>query len=75
MDSKFVRNKLKYLVKWQGYLNQADWTWETEDKILQDNKDEFHENHPSAPRRVDTRQIDFREKATQDKNPNPEWLL
>ena len=49
MDSKFVWNKLKYLVKWWGYPNQADWTWEPEDKILWDNKDKFHENHPSAP--------------------------
>ena len=49
MDLKFVRNKLKYLVKWRGYPNQADWTWEPEDKILQDNRNEFHENHPSAP--------------------------
>ena len=53
MDLKFVQNKLKYLVKWRGYPNQADWTWEPEDKILRDNKDEFHENHPSAPRQVD----------------------
>ena len=49
MDSKFVRNKLKYLVKWRGYPNQANWTWEPEDKILWDNKDKFHENHPSTP--------------------------
>ena len=74
MDSKFVRNKLKYLVKWRGYPNQADWTWEPEDKILRDNKDEFHENHPSTPRRVDVRQIHFQEKVTEDENPNPEWL-
>jgi hypothetical protein len=49
MDSRFVQNKLKCLVKWRGYSNPADLTWEPEDKILQDNKDEFHENHPSAP--------------------------
>jgi hypothetical protein len=74
MDSKFVRNKLKYLVKWRGYPNQANWTWEPEDKILRDNEDEFHENHPSAPQRVDVHQIHFKETVTQDKNPNPEWL-
>ena len=70
MDLKFVQNKLKYLVKWQGCPNQADWTWKPEDKILWDNKDEFHEHHHSAPWWVDN----FKEKVMQDKNPNPEWL-
>jgi hypothetical protein len=49
MDSKLVRGGIKYLVKWKGYPNQVDWTWEPEDKILQDNRNEFHEKHPNAP--------------------------
>ena len=48
MDSKLVRNKLKYLVKWKGYPNQTDWTWKPEEKILQDNRDEFYEKYPNA---------------------------
>jgi Chromo (CHRromatin Organisation MOdifier) domain len=50
MESKLSRGKLKYLVKWEGYLNHADWTWEPEESILPDNRAEFHEKHPSAPR-------------------------
>ena len=58
MDSQFKRNKLEYLVQWKVYPNP----WEPEEKIIQDNKDEFHENHPAVPRRVDTHQIKFRKK-------------
>jgi len=49
-DSKLSRGKLKYLVKWEGYPNRADWTWEPEDSILPNNRAEFHEKHPGAPR-------------------------
>jgi len=59
MDSKLSRGKLKYLVKWEGYPNRADWTWEPESSILPDNHAEFHEKHPSAPRRVDIRGMNF----------------
>ena len=33
MDSKVVHGKIKYLVKWKGYPDKADWTWEPEEKI------------------------------------------
>src|ERR1700720_3204744 len=52
MDSKVVHGKIKYLVKWKGYLDKADWTWEPEEKILEDNRKEFHEKHSGAPRRI-----------------------
>jgi Chromo (CHRromatin Organisation MOdifier) domain len=52
MDSKLSRGKLKYLVKWEGYPNPTEWTWEPEESILADNRAEFHEKHPSAPWRI-----------------------
>ena len=39
-------------VKWKGYPDKADWTWEPEEKILEDNRREFHEKHSGAPRRI-----------------------
>jgi len=59
MDSKFSQGKLHYLIKWKDYPNCADWTWEPEGKILPENKDEFHEKHPSAPWRI-TAQLKFK---------------
>ena len=49
MDSRLSRGKLQYLVKWKDYPNRVDWTWEPESKILPENREEFHEQHPSAP--------------------------
>ena len=46
-------------MKWKDYPNRVDWTWEPESKILLENKEEFHEKHPSAPRRI-TAQLQFR---------------
>jgi transposase InsO family protein len=59
MDSKFSRGKLKYLVKWEGYPNPTEWTWEPEESVLADNREEFHEKHPNAPRRVDVQGMHF----------------
>ena len=73
MDSNVVRNKLKYIVKWKGYPNQTDWTWEPEKKILQDNRDEFHEKYPNAPQRVDIRKIHFRERLVEDESTKQGW--
>jgi Chromo (CHRromatin Organisation MOdifier) domain len=53
MDSKLLRGKLKYLIKWEGYPNWTEWTWESEESILADNRAEFHKRHPNAPRRID----------------------
>src|SRR6202040_4155824 len=52
MDSKVVRGKIKYLVKWKGYPDKADCTGEPEEKILKDNRKEFHEKHSGAPQRI-----------------------
>ena len=60
MDSKLSRGKLKYLVKWEGYPNPMDWTWEPKESILTDNRVEFHEKHPSMPRRIDIHRMNFR---------------
>ena len=47
LDSKFVRNRLRYLVKWEGY---HETTWEPAESI---NKlradDEFHDQYPLKP--------------------------
>jgi hypothetical protein len=59
MDSKFSQGKLQYLIKWKDYPNHVDWTWEPEDKILPNNRTEFHEKHPSAPRWI-TAQLKFK---------------
>jgi Chromo (CHRromatin Organisation MOdifier) domain len=60
MDSKLSRGKLKYLVKWEGYPNPMEWTWEPEESILTDNRAEFREKHPSAPQHIDIRGMSFR---------------
>ena len=33
LNHKFERNKLKYQVKWLGYEDEADWTWEPADNL------------------------------------------
>ena len=58
MDSRLSQGKLQYLVKWKDYPNCVDWTWGPESKILPENRGEFHERHPSAPRRI-TAQLQF----------------
>jgi hypothetical protein len=65
---------LKYLVKWKGYPNQTNWTWEPEEKILQDNRDEFHEKYPNAPRQVDIQKIHFRERLVEDESTKQGWM-
>jgi hypothetical protein len=74
MDSKYTRGKLKYLVQWEGYPNRMDWTWEPEDKFVQAIKDEFHKKHPSAPRRIDIRQMHFTERKTDYEPQQQRWL-
>jgi len=33
LDSQMYRRKLQYLVKWKGYPNCVDWTWEPESNL------------------------------------------
>jgi hypothetical protein len=37
-----------------------EWTWEPEESILANNRAEFHEKHPSTPRRLDIHGMKFR---------------
>ena len=60
----------------EGYPNRADWTWEPESSILPDNRAEFHEKHPSAPRHVDIRRMNFQpmpESLTDNALPAITW--
>ena len=58
LDSKLVRGKLQYLVKWKGYTDEHN-SWEPETNVKHSKKllTEFHKQNPSAPRRIST--IDF----------------
>jgi hypothetical protein len=52
LDSRLLRSKLHFLVKWKGY-GYEDNKWVTEDELnapalLQD----FYRRHPGAPRRL-----------------------
>lgn len=56
-DSRMRRRKLQYLIEWEGYPAQSDWTWEPEINLA-DAKEaiaDFHILHPSAPRRIEIR--------------------
>jgi len=47
LDSKFVRNRLQYLVKWEDY---DETTWEPAESINKLRRvDEFHERYPLKP--------------------------
>ena len=61
MDSKLIRGKLHYLVKWIGYPLCHEWTWEPAGNLmhLQDSINEFHSSHPSALRPVDLNLFHF----------------
>ena len=52
-DSKLIRGKLHYLVKWRGYP-QEESNWEPADHLKDAPKavKEFHQKHPFAPRRI-----------------------
>ena len=48
LDSKFIRNRLRYLVKWESYDKT---TWEPAESINELHAvDEFHERYPLKPR-------------------------
>ena len=53
LDSKVVRKKFKYLVKWKGYPDSEN-SWEPEENV-KDAKQavaKFHKEHPGAPRPI-----------------------
>ena len=53
LDCKWIRNKLHYLVKWEGY-NDTDNTWEPTENFNSESLKEFHQEHPVPPRRKET---------------------
>ena len=54
-DSKLIREKLYFLIKWKGYPHEES-TWESADDLY--NAEylvrEFYARHPSAPRRINS---------------------
>ena len=51
VDSKLLRGKLHYLVKWKGYPRE-EWTWEPRAELMKHARkavEAFHKAHPSAP--------------------------
>ena len=55
LNSKLTRGKLFYLVKWEGWSTEHN-TWEPESHLDGSKKfiEKFHQEHPSAPRRIFT---------------------
>ena len=53
LDSKIVRGRLRYKVKWEGFGYQ-DSTWEVAEDLANSAElvAEFHKKQPSAPRRI-----------------------
>jgi hypothetical protein len=54
LDSKLLRGKLHYLVKWKGYTAEHN-SWEPERNLVPGSNrliKEFHSAHPSAPRKI-----------------------
>ena len=53
LDSKVVRKKFKYLVKWKGYPDSEN-SWEPEENVRDAKKAvaQFHKKHPGAPRPI-----------------------
>ena len=51
LDSKVVRGRVQYLVKWKGY-DHSDDTWEPQTNLTNANEllQEFHQQHPDAPK-------------------------
>jgi hypothetical protein len=53
LDSRLLRNKLHFLVKWKGYgYEHNQWVEETDLNAPELLKD-FYQQHPGAPRRLD----------------------
>jgi hypothetical protein len=52
-DSKLVRGKLHFLVKWKGYPHEES-TWQPEKDLenAQETIQDFYSRHPAAPRKI-----------------------
>ena len=53
IDSQLKRGKLKYLVKWSGYMDDHN-TWEPKSNLNDSKKaiNNFHKTKPSAPHKL-----------------------
>ena len=52
LDSRIVRRKLRYLIKWKGYGRDED-SWEPESDVnAPELVEKFHREHPEAPREI-----------------------
>src|SRR6266478_3685184 len=53
IDSRMYRNKLQYLIKWEGYTVENN-TWEPPENLKNAKKavDAYHQRHPNAPRPI-----------------------
>jgi hypothetical protein len=53
LDSRLRRNKLEFLVKWEGYTDENN-SWEPEDNCrnARDAIRDFYDKYPNAPRRI-----------------------
>jgi hypothetical protein len=53
LGSKFVRNKLQFLVKWKNYPDSENsWEHEVNVENAKDALADFYKSHPGAPRRL-----------------------
>jgi len=61
MDSRLSRGHLQYLVKWKGYPEHREWTWEPLHNLTHADQavGDFHKSHPSAPRPVNMNHFQF----------------
>jgi len=53
LDTKFIHNRLMFLVKWEGWPDSEN-SWEDEQNLenAQDLIKDFYKSHPGAPRRL-----------------------
>jgi hypothetical protein len=60
VDSRVRRGRLQYCVKWKGYPYE-ERTWEPVSNLehAKNAISDFHKNHPSAPRPINTRLLRF----------------
>ena len=60
IDSHIYKGKLQYLVHWKGY-DESKRTWEPVSNLTNSSEivEQFHNSHPSAPRRLHMAQADF----------------